>query len=326
MECPYVDMHCDSLTREIFDKRGSVYDGEGMQSLKKMSEAGQLCQFYAIFFQPPNLKDFVKDTPEIPPDWEYFQILREGLYMEVEKHKDKMAMAYSYQDIMTNWKMGLSSAMLTVEDGRGVDGQMENLYRLHDAGVRAIAPTWNFANCFGYPNFPKEEYRQKGLTDFGKEAVEEMNRLSMMVDVSHLSDGGFYDVARISRKPFIASHSDCRAVTDHPRNLTDDMIRLLAEKGGVAGINFAPDFSAENPKAGECHVKDLVRHVLHFMNTGGEDCVGIGTDFDGVWGKLEIDEPAKMDQLFHALQKAGVTERQLDKIARENVLRVIKEC
>lgn len=203
---------------------------------------------------------------------------------------------------------------------------MENLYKLYDAGVRAIALTWNFANCFGYPNFPKEEYRNQGLTEFGKLAVEEMNRLGMMIDVSHLSDGGFYDVAKISRKPFIASHSDCRAVTDHPRNLTDDMIRLLAEKGGVAGINFAPDFAGTGSKSDECQIEDLVRHVLHFIRTGGEDCVGIGTDFDGVFGNLEIDEPAKMDHLFDALKKVGITERQLDKIASENVLRVIKKC
>jgi membrane dipeptidase len=206
-----------------------------------------------------------------------------------------------------------------------VAGKMENLKRLYEKGVRAMALTWNFPNCFGYPNSSDETIMKRGLTDFGKEAIGEMNRLGMLVDVSHLSDGGFYDVAQISRKPFIASHSNCRALTPHPRNLTDDMIRILAEHGGVTGLNFAPQFVSRTIHSKDCRIEDLVRHTMHLVQVGGEDCVGIGTDFDGVGGNLEIHEPAQVDRLFEALKKAGLTERQLDKIARENVLRVFKD-
>ena len=168
----------------------------------------------------------------------------------------------------------------------------------------------------------------KGLTDFGIEAVREMNRIGMIIDVSHLSDGGFYDVAKHSSKPFIASHSNCRELVKHPRNMTDDMIKVLADKGGVAGVNFVPYFTdmstniMENTKT---TVDMLAEHILHFINIGGEDCVGIGTDFDGMEGNLEIDNPLKMYLLFDALENKGVTPRQIDKIASGNVLRVIQD-
>jgi membrane dipeptidase len=152
-----------------------------------------------------------------------------------------------------------------------------------------------------------------------------MNELGILVDVSHLSDGGFYDVAKISKKPFVATHSDCRALAAHPRNLTDDMIRLLAQKGGVSGINFAPAFLDDTQGNKTSRISDMVRHVKHFIEIGGEDCVGIGTDFDGIGGNLEVGEPGRLTLLFEALEKAGITPRQIDKIASGNVLRVMKE-
>lgn len=317
----YVDMHCDTLLQTLHKDSSLLYENNGMQSLKLMQEAKQMCQFFAVFF-PPRQKDCV---PPMPPDDEFFRILRDNLHKEVAKHSDFIAMAHNYEEIMSNWSKGLSSAVLTIEDGRLVEGSMEKLYALYEQGVRAIALTWNFANCFGYPNSKDVDTMNKGLTDFGKEAIEEMNRLGILIDVSHLSDGGFYDVAKFSKKPFIASHSNCRALTPHQRNLTDDMIKVLAEHGGVSGINFCPEFVGDSTDR-VSRVEDLAVHVLHFIKAGGEDCVGIGTDFDGVEGELEIAHPTQMSLLFDTLEKKGVTPRQLDKIASGNVLRVIKEA
>ena len=215
---------------------------------------------------------------------------------------------------------------MTVEDGRMVQGRMDRLLFLYEQGVRAIALTWNYANCFGYPNSKEPEIMSKGLTDFGIEAIGEMNRLGIMVDVSHLSDGGFMDVARYSTKPFIASHSNCRELTVHPRNLTDEMIRILSEKGGVAGLNFCPDFVVPRGAQPDSTVGYLASHVLYMLKVGGEDCIALGTDFDGVGGHLEISHPTQMERLFDALHKKGLTQRQLDKFASGNVLRVMKEC
>lgn len=320
----YIDMHCDTLLRTIEEKPSSIYDGEGMQSIKLMHEAKQMCQFFAVFFLPRDAQNC--EGMLMLPDDEHFAVLRENLIKEVALHKDMIAMATSYDEIMANWEKGLSSAVLTIEDGRMVDGRMEKLQYLYEQGVRAIALTWNFANCFGYPNSADAEIMGKGLTEFGIEAIGEMNRLGIMVDVSHLSDGGFYDVARYTKKPFIASHSNCRALTNHSRNLTDEMIRILAEKGGVAGLNFSPDFVRPDGTKDETTAEYLSEHVLHLIKVGGEDCVGLGTDFDGIGGPLEIGHPTQMDLLFDMLHRKGLTARQLDKFASGNVLRVMKEC
>lgn len=321
MKYPYADMHCDTLLNCI-SREGtpaSLYDSDGMQSIRQMEEAGQLLQFFAVFFPPR------EEEPGLLPDEDFFRILREHLLREIALHSNAIAMARSYEEIMENQKEGKASAILTIEDGRIAAGSHERLKKLYEEGVRAMALTWNYANCFGYPNSADPEAMKKGLTDFGKEAVEEMNRMGMLVDVSHLSDGGFYDVARLCSRPFIASHSNCRALTPHPRNLTDDMIRLLAEKGGVAGLNFCPAFVGKTAGCKKTTVEDLGRHVLHFLRVGGEDCVGIGTDFDGMDGELEIRHPTEMYRLFEHLERQGLTGRQLDKIMNGNVLRVIRE-
>jgi membrane dipeptidase len=189
-----------------------------------------------------------------------------------------------------------------------------------------MALTRNFAhinipNCFGYPNSP--DFQHQGLTAFGKEAVIHMQELGMLVDVSHLSDQGFWDVADCTSKPFIASHSNCREVCGLLRNLDDDMIRTLANRGGIAGLNFCPDLTIKN--ATHCNADDLAKHVCHLLQVGGEDCIALGTDFDGIGGTVEVDSPTKMPLLFHALKKQGLTERQLDKFAWGNAMRVLKE-
>ncbi|MGN1148954.1 MAG: dipeptidase [Lachnospiraceae bacterium] len=322
---PYIDMHCDTLLRSLLEGSNSIYDGDGMQSIKQMKEGGQLCQFFAIFFPPRNMP--VKDPKFVlPPDEAFFQILVQNLKTEVNAHADIILMAYQYEDIIANQKAGKMSAILTVEDGRMVNGEMDKLVFMYEAGVRAISLTWNGTNCFGFPNSKEKEIMESGLTPFGKEALELMNDLGILIDVSHLSDGGFFDVAKISKKPFVATHSNCRALTPHTRNLTDEMIKLLAQKGGVAGLNFGPEFTSPDVTSRESTVENLVEHVLHFIKVGGEDCVGLGTDFDGIGGNLEIGHPAEMHLLFDLLKKKGLTERQLEKLASGNVLRVIHDA
>lgn len=322
---PYIDMHCDTLLRSLTEGSGTLFDGAGMQSIRQMQEAGQLCQFFAVFFPP---RDVPPGNPGfvLPPDETFFQILVQNLKTEVNAHGDMIQMAYRYEDIMANQRAGKMSAVLTVEDGRMVNGEMEKLEYLYEEGVRAISLTWNGANCFGFPNSREKEIMEAGLTSFGKEALERMNELGILIDVSHLSDGGFYDVARISKKPFAATHSNCRALTPHPRNLTDEMIRLLAEKGGVSGLNFGPEFVSPDGTDRKSTIENLAAHVLHFIQVGGEDCVGLGTDFDGVGGQLEIGHPAQMYLLFDMLKKKGLTERQLEKLASGNVLRVFHDA
>lgn len=203
---------------------------------------------------------------------------------------------------------------------------MDRLGYFYSMGVRAMALTWNYPNCFGSPNSTDTRVMHTGLTPFGKEAVGVMNDIGMLIDVSHLSDGGFYDVARLSRKPFAATHSNCRALSPHPRNLTDDMIRMLSEKGGVAGLNFYGPFLSDDITETHSRVEDMCAHVLHMLKVGGEDCIALGTDFDGMDGSFEIGSPTQMWRLFDALKRKGLTARQLEKLASGNALRVLRDC
>ncbi len=329
----YADMHCDTLLYGVGKGLNDIYEmPEAMLDIKRLKQADVLCQFLAVFFPPrPDMltpeqrAERLKLRPQMPPDEELFSKAVKLMQDSMAAHKDIIRQAYNYEEVMKNKEQGLVSGVLTIEDGRIVNGSFDHLEQLAKTGVRAIALTWNYENCFGAPNSKDPKIMSKGLTAFGKEAIEAMNELGILVDVSHLSDGGFYDVAKISKKPFVATHSDCRALAAHPRNLTDEMIRILAEKGGVSGINFAPAFLDDTPGNEESRVSDMVRHVKHFIEVGGEDCVGIGTDFDGIRGHLEVGEPGRLALLFDALENAGITPRQIDKIASGNVLRVMKE-
>ena len=148
----------------------------------------------------------------------------------------------------------------------------------------------------------------------------------MLVDVSHLSDGGFYDVASLCKKPFIASHSNARALSPHPRNLTDDMLRVLGEKGGVTGINFFGAFLNEDVTDYRSTVDQMVRHARYIVNKAGLESLGFGSDFDGISGEQELTGCQKMPLLLDGLKKAGFHENEIEQITHKNLLRVMKEA
>ena len=321
---PYIDMHCDTLGvclrggRDIFELNDTMLD------VKRMMQAGQAAQFFAVFFRP--VGEMLPNGGPMPPDDEFFEMHCALLLDSIAAHSESLVLAGSAADIVQNRADGKVSALLTLEDGRAVRGELERIKWFYERGVRTITLTWNEKNCFGSPNSTDAQVMNAGLTAFGAQAVEYMNELGMLIDVSHLSDGGFWDVARISRRPFAATHSNCRALSSRPRNLTDEMIRVLADSGGVAGLNFFPPFLSPAPDAQYSRVEDMCRHVLHMLKTGGEDCIALGSDFDGIHGELEIGSPSDMHLLFGALRDAGLSMRQLEKFAYDNVLRVLREC
>ena len=224
-------------------------------------------------------------------------------------------------------KDGALHAILTTEEGAAIEGDISRLSILHSWGVRIFGLTWNYENELGYPNSKDPEVMGKGLKEKGFEAIEECSRLGMLVDVSHLSDGGFSDVAATAKGPFVATHSNARAVTDVPRNLTDSQLRTLADHGGVAGLNLCPAFlhdgKASSPEDAESRICDMVRHVMHIYRTAGSEVLAIGTDFDGIEGKLEIRTHEDMPKLFDALSDAGLPPSAIDMMAYGNAARVI---
>ena len=226
------------------------------------------------------------------------------------------------------------SALLTIEEGGVCLGELEKLREFHEAGARMLTLTWNYENELGHPaamqgdhwkNYRANEKRPLGLKERGFEFVAEMERLGMIVDVSHLSDDGFFDLCEHATKPFVASHSNSRAMCGHRRNLTDEMLRAVGEKGGVVGLNFYSAFLTE--KKERAGLEMLAEHAKRMIRMAGEDAVALGTDFDGFERKdlpEKLEGAERIELVWDAFQKAGITSRQTEKIAYGNLFRVIE--
>lgn len=320
------DMHCDTiyrlLGRQEEGAEAALRENDGHIDLLRMRQSRYLIQNFAMF---------VKLDAAADP-WERVCRLYALYSRELERNSDILAPVHRFSDIAANEAAGRMSAMLTVEEGGVCGGEEEKLLRLFDMGVRMLTLTWNFPNELGHPNIRRELGRAalsapnltEGLTEKGKRFVVQMEELGMIPDVSHLSDAGFYDVLAVTKKPFVASHSNARGVCRCVRNLTDDMIHRLAERGGCMGLNYCADFLEEaaegqkNPGT----LAAVVRHARYIVNVGGVEMLGLGSDFDGIDTHAELPGAQSMERLWDALRADGFTEAQLDKIFWQNVLRV----
>ncbi|MEW9096931.1 MAG: dipeptidase [Clostridiaceae bacterium] len=307
-----IDLHCDTIyLLEQEKKGGNLYKNNFSVDIEKLKRGGSLAQFFALFIDKSECKDAKESCIK----------LMDRFYSEINQYSDHISLARNFQEMQENKDKGKISAFLTIEGGEALNGDMENLYYFFENGVRLITLTWNYPNEIGFSS-SKDEYVDKGLTFFGTDLIDEMNRLGMLIDVSHLSDRGFYEVADRTKIPFIASHSNAREIKPHRRNLTDTMIKVLSEKGGVMGINFYSDF------LGDSHmgmVKDIVAHIKHIRNVGGIDCIALGSDFDGIGSPVEIEDISQMDKLIFALEKEGFSFDEMERILYKNAQRVIRD-
>lgn len=328
----YIDFHCDTLG--MFGKdpgQGSLYENTGAVDIRRMKEAGCLAQFFAAFLPP---SDWRVQRGGPAEDEVYRENLYQGLMREIREHSQEIGFAGSFRDYEENKRAGRLSAFLTFEDGRMLEGSQENLKRFYDLGYRLITFTWNFDNCLGTAalagqlkthsayEVPAREY---GLTSFGKETVEHMEALGMIVDVSHGSDALFFDVADVAKKPFIASHSNARALTPSIRNLSDEMLRLLGERGGVTGLNFCPGFLGRDLEHEEGSIERICDHMLHVLDAAGSEALALGSDWDGFSGVTEAAEPGSLELIFQELRRRGVSHSQIEKIAFRNGERILRE-
>jgi len=320
----FIDLHCDTLLLSYMYKQLNLYEMTGMLDIKRMKAGGQLAQFFAIFLPPADAYKFMNLEKPIEND-EFIEFCFKAFGTTMSENSALIAPTADSAGIAANEKAGKMSGLLTFEDGRAIDGKLENLKKYYDRGIRLISLTWNTENCFGFPNSRDPAVMEKGLKPFGKEAVEYMNELGVIVDVSHLSDGGFDDICAIAKKPFVASHSSCRELSPHPRNLTDDMLRHLAGKGGIAGVNFGPEFLNADIACKDSTVELICSHINRMVKVGGVECVALGSDFDGIQGNLEVNGPDKMYLIFEKLKKDGYSEDSLEKLAWKNAMRVIKD-
>ena len=205
---------------------------------------------------------------------------------------------------------------------------MERLKFLKEWRVRIASLIWNNENVYAYPNSRDDFIMSKGLKKKGHEAVEALAEMDIIIDVSHLNDGGFYDIYEKGVK-MIATHSNSRSICNHTRNITDDMAVKIAERGGIIGLNVCPIFLYPYPadiEMGRCvsRISDMVRHIMHLYNVAGEDVIAIGSDLDGTEGCLELGSVLDYGRLYAPLKAAGLKERQLEKFYYGNGLRVLE--
>ena len=326
------DMHCDTIAELLYNKKSgkgscSLRQNELHIDLEKMEIGDYLVQNFAMFV---NLK-----RRERPLEW--CLELIDQYYEELGKNSDRILPAYTCEDIRRNQEAGIMSAVLTIEEGGVLHGNQAFLRILHRLGVRMVTLTWNYCNELGWPNALTPEGEKadlrtpntvNGLTKRGLEMIAEMEQLGIVVDVSHLSDAGFYDVLNVTTKPFAASHSNARALCPHIRNLTDDMIRKLAQRGGVMGMNYCGEFldpefwKKENP---EGTLSQIVDQILYIGNIGGYGCIGLGSDFDGIQTHPDLKDASFLPVLEDALWKAGLGQAEIEGIFYKNVLNLYQE-
>lgn len=283
------DTHCDTLC-SVLDKNKSIVSNDCHADIHRMSKYRSYTQVFACFIEPVYKSEAAERTLS----------LIDTFYQNIVNMPDNV------------------KAIVSIEGGEGIYSlpMLRNYARL---GVRIIALTWNYSNHIASGALEADERR--GLTEFGKKVVKEMNRLGIFVDVSHLNRQSFYDVVKITNMPVIATHSCSDSICRHPRNLTDEQFRLICESGGCVGVNFYPGFLTEKS---QCGIDDIIKHINHFMELGGEDNIGIGADFDGV-DKLpeEIGGVQDMYKIFDRLKKEGYTDIQIEKISHGNFERVL---
>jgi membrane dipeptidase len=349
-----IDSHIDTIQHVLVDGVDLADRlSNGHVDLPRLREGGTKAPFFALWV-PVYYKgaEAVRRTLD----------LRDAMQSVLDKHPDQIELATGAADIERIVKSKKIAAFLAIEGGHQIDDDLAVLRMYYRMGIRAMTLTHFKNNNWADSSTDKPEHN--GLTPFGKDVVREMNRLGMLVDVSHVSDKTFYDAIAVSTKPVIVSHSSSRAISDIPRNVTDDMLRALAKNGGVIGINFGEGFISQKDvaalhaaitsnqgappdmvgkilddyankeyrkdladmKTGLATISDVVDHVDHIVRVAGIDHVGIGSDFDGITSPPEgLADISKMPSLVAALLKRGYSEPDIKKILGGNYLRVIRE-
>jgi membrane dipeptidase len=289
----------------------------GQIDIPRIREGGVDCLLFAMYVSPlhsARLRRLVQ--------------MLDAFTMEVERYPDQIAVATSHREITKTVKDGKIAAVITVEGGEPLEGSIEALRTIYRLGARSLTLT----------HFPRNELGDGSgadsgshLTEFGGEVVQEMNRLGMLVDISHLNETGFWDVIEQSSDPVVATHSNCKALCSHHRNLTDDQIKALAEKGGVMNLSFCAGFIKDGVGFGDPEslkkvtVEDWLDHLGHAVELVGTSHVGIGSDLDGGCGFPGLDDVTRFPSLTEGMVSRGYSDDDIRKILGANDLRVFKK-
>lgn len=320
-----VDTHCDTLkclspyfTRPrdaMWIDRSNIGLGGradvGHVDIPRLREGGVDCQVFAISSVRDRTPPFALRTA---------LDMLDVFYSECEKNDETIVPVTSANDIRGAVRDGKVAALLSIEGADIIEGNIGVLRILYRLGVRMVGLVHSLRNLLA--DGVADSRTGGGLSELGVEVVEGLDRLGVLIDVSHLSDAGFWDLLEVAKGPIVASHSNSRVICDHPRNLTDDQIRALAERGGVMGVNFAPSFIHPT----RATVERAVDHIDHIVELVGSDHVGLGSDFDGIRTTPEgLEDVSMMPNITKELVRREYPEDDIRKILGLNHLRVIEE-
>lgn len=261
----YFDLHCDTIT-ECYVQSTSLFDNTLQWSLKRAMQYAPLAQVFAIWI-PDEFRGEAAVTR--------FNHVYDTFCREIQQNSGKIAFCKTSMDLEDAFTQGRAAAILSIEGGAAIAGNLQNLDRAYEKGVRIMTLTWN-GRCEIADGVM--EPHAGGLTPFGREVVRRMEQLPMLVDVSHLAEKGFWEVAENTSRPFIASHSNAKSICGHKRNLTDEQFREIVKRSGIVGLNLYRNFLRDD---GNTYIRDIARHLDHFLSLGGEQALAIGGDLDG---------------------------------------------
>ena len=309
------DCHCDTLT-ELYNKNASLYENEQHFDIKRQIALGGGLQFCAIYVPT--------EVFRYQGGLRYTLCLLDKYNQEIKKlHENGIdVLQVRTAEDAGNVLKHKAATLLAIEEGGAIDGSLEALRCLYELGVRAMTLTWSNRNDIA--DGINEEATGSGLTLFGKQVVAEMNRLGMLVDVSHISTAGFWSVIETSTKPIIATHSNAKSLCSHPRNLNDEQIKALAQNGGLAGITFAGQFLEED-WSNAC-IESVYKHIDYMLNIiGNDDHIGFGSDFDGIsHPPYNIQGVQDYKPLIEYLSKY-YSDETINKITHQNVINLLQK-
>ena len=305
-----IDLHCDTVADWKYTKAGTddtMDDPQRVLSLSSIPPQVHWCQFYAVF-----IPDECRGQQAI----DYFEFNRRRFERQIQKFSSRAAFCRNSREIEAAWAEGRTAAVLTIENGSALAGDLRRVSLLAQQGVRCMTLTWNGENELG-----SGSQTEHGLSPLGRAVIPEMERCGILVDVSHLNDAGFRDVLETAQKPFVATHSNARAVCGHPRNLTDDQIREMVRRDCLIGLNYYVRFLKDSGPAGP---DDLWHHVEHFLELGAEKNLALGSDFDGADLPEFLNTPSKAAGLFDLFLSRGLSLEQAEGLLFRNALTFLR--
>lgn len=307
---PLFDAHCDSVSRFLTETGDSLAQSTGHLDLERVKGFAPYAQFFALF---------ADSAQPGPPMWERYHALLERFRREIKDHADRVAFCRTAEEACLAARRGKAVAFLSVEGAELLDCDLEKLESAFLDGVRAVNVTWNHANALSGSHKDRPE---QGLTPWGIRFVRRMRELGMLIDVSHLSDPGFWDVLEYAPGPIIATHSNARDVFFHTRNLTNEQITAIINCRGVMGLNLFVDFIGTPPAT----VDTVVAHLEHVLELGGEDTVALGGDWDGADPLVDgFRDIAHWRVLYEELLRRNYSKTLIEKLFYNNMMRIVRE-